>query len=186
MVSALGLRPTVQRRWKEQDWREIHTWGASLTKEGPLAPRSHSGRSTQWDNHVTSAGPRSLELKVSDFTNRSQALHHSEPLPRHLSKRNVIPRGFAAGPGALPPVEGWLPRFGGSRKPFFASAENGILTPISTFWDSKGEQPQKASPCSSRKDGMLPYVVCVPQYTCLYVCLLLPITRSFYLSAWRC
>ena len=185
MVSALSLRPTVQQRWKEQDWREIHMLGASLAKGGPPAPRSHSGRNTQWDDHITSAGPGSLELKVSDFTNRSQA-HHSEPLPPHLSKRNVIPRGFAARPGALPPVDGWLPCFGGSRKPFFASAENGILTPIFTFGDSKGEQPQKAFPCSSRKDGMLPYVVCFPQCACLYICLLLLITRSFYLSIWRC
>lgn len=86
MVSALSLRPTVQRRWKEQDWTEIHMWGASSAKGRLLVPRSHSGGSTQWDDHITSAGPGSPELRVSDLTNRSQALHHSEPLPRFCWK----------------------------------------------------------------------------------------------------
>lgn len=186
MVSALSLRPMVQRRWKEQDWREIHMWGASSAKGRLLVPRSHSGGSTQRDDHITSAGPGSPERRVSDLTNSSQALHHSEPLPPLLLKGNMTPRGFAAGPGALPPVDGWFPGFRGSRKPFCASAENGILTPFSTFWDANGEQPQKAPPCRSRKDGMLPYVLYFPQCACLYICLLLPITRSVYLSIWRC
>lgn len=185
MVSALCLRPTVQWRWKEQDWREIHMWGASSAKGRLLVPRSHSGGSTQWEDHIMSAGPGSPELRVSDLINRSQALLHSEPLPPLLSKGNVIPRGFVAGPGALPPVDGWLPGFRGSRKPFCASAENGILTPFSTFWDANGEHPQKASSRSSRKDGMLPYVLYFPQCACLYICFLLPITRSVYLCVWR-
>ena len=115
MVSALCLRPTVQRRWKEQDWREIHMWGASSAKGRLLAPRSHSGGST---SEMTTSWVQDLEaLSSGSVTWQTK----SSPPPLRTATPASVERkrdsqGFCS-QTRCPPASGWMAsRFQGQQE----------------------------------------------------------------------